>query len=264
MHSLIDSNEVETIRTIGNMSDNLPDRIEVMKTHNLPFDQPAENVIIAGCQVIGALPRILKKFTEILDQGGITYTFLSKEYCCGNTLYRPAIKAKDEQAMAECRSLSKEFVGRNIEKAKELGSQRIIIFCSPCYPIYKHAFPDENIIFYPEAINEAIPEMSWNGAIDYYAGCYRLHKKFSPVPMDLKSTNSVFRKIQNLSVHRISAPACCFKPDGLNHMLQSIKTKFMVHVCTGCYFQAILNITEEQDGKILMLPEFIHLLLQES
>ncbi len=264
MHSLIDSNTVDTIRKIGNASDTLPDRIEVMETHNLPFDQPAKNVIIAGCQIIGAMPQILKNFTEILDHGGITYTFLSKEYCCGNTLYRPAIKAKHKQAMTECRSLSKEFVGLNIEKVKGLGAQRIIIFCSPCYPIYKHAFPKENIIFYPQAINESISNMNWNGTIDYYAGCYRLHKKFSPVPMDLKSTNSVFKKRQNLSINRISAPDCCFKPDGLNHMLKNIKTKFMIHVCTGCYFQALLNISEGKDLKILMLPEFIHHLLQES
>jgi hypothetical protein len=264
MHPLIDINTVETIRRTGNTSDNLPDRREVIKTHNLPFDQPAENAIITGCQIIGAMPLVLKKFADILDQGGITYTFLSKEYCCGNNLYRPAIKAKDEEAMAECRSLSKEFVGLNIEKAKKLCSQRIIVFCSPCYPIYKHAFPDENIVFYPQAINEAIPDLSWNEAIDYYAGCYRLHKKFSPVPMDLKSTNSVFRKIKDLFVNRISAPACCYKPDGLNHMLKSIKTKYMVHVCTGCYFQALLNIAEDKDVQVFMLPEFIHLLLQEK
>ncbi len=264
MHSLIDINTVETIRTTGNTNDNLPDRTEILKTHSLPFDQPAENVIITGCQIIGLMPQVLKKFAGILDQAGITYTFLSKEYCCGNDLYRPAIKAKDEEAMDECRSLSKEFVGLNIDKAKELGAQRIVIFCSPCYPIYKHAFPDENIVFYPQAISEAITDLSWNEPIDYYPGCYRLHKKFSPVPMDLKSTNSVFKKIKNLSINRISAPSCCYKPDGLDHMLESIETNYMVHICTGCYFQALFNKKEDKEVQILMLPEFIDLLLREN
>ncbi|MCK4820816.1 hypothetical protein KA005_33935, partial [bacterium] len=141
MHSLIDANMVETIRSTGNTSDNLPNRVEVMEAHNLPYDREAENVIITGCQVLGAMPQVLQKLTHVLDRSGITYTFLSKEYCCGNNLYRPAIKAKDEEAMAECRLLSKEFVGLNIEKAKELGSRRHIIFCSPCYPIYRHAYP---------------------------------------------------------------------------------------------------------------------------
>jgi hypothetical protein len=263
MHSLIDANTVETIRKTGNTDDNLPNRIEVMETHNLPYDRKAENVIITGCQILGGMPQVLEKFASILDQGGISYTFLSKEFCCGNNLYRPAIKAKDEEAMAECRSLSKEFIGLNIEKSKDLGSKRIIVFCSPCYPIYKHAFPDENIVFYPQAISESITDLSWNEKIDYYAGCYRLHKKFSPVPMDLKSTNSVFGKIKDLSVNRISAPECCFKPDGLNHMLKSVETNYMVHICTGCYFQAIFNMPKDRKVEILMLPEFIRM-VQES
>jgi len=263
MHSLIDAGTVETIRTTGNTSNDLPDRVEIMEAHDLPYDQQAENVIITGCQILGAIPQILKTFTNVLDKGRINYTFLSKEFCCGNNLYRPAIKAKNEGAMAECRSLSKEFVGLNIEKARELGSQRIIIFCSPCYPIYKHAFPNDNIIFYPQAINEAITTLCCNKEIDYYAGCYRLHKKFSPVPMDLKSTNSVFNKIKNLSINRISAPACCYKPDGLNHMLNNIKTNYMLHICTGCYFQAILNMPEDRKVQVLMLPEFISM-VQES
>ncbi len=261
MHPLVDRDTVETIRKTGNMSVDLPDRVEILKAHNLPFDRPAENVIITGCQIIGIMPEILKKLAGIFDRRGITYTFLSREYCCGNTLYRPAIKAKDEEAMAECRSLSNEFVGLNMEKAKELGAQRIIIFCSPCYPIYKHALPNEDIVFYPQVISEAIPDLTWTGAIDYYAGCYRLHKKFAPVPMDLKSTNAVFRKIQGLSIHRISAPACCFKPEGLQHMLEGVETNRMVHVCTGCYLQARSNMKQDRDVQVLMLPEFVHLLL---
>ncbi|MBW1783236.1 MAG: hypothetical protein JRL30_21155 [Deltaproteobacteria bacterium] len=259
MHSLIDANMVETIRTTGNATDDLPDRVEVMETHGLPYDRKAENILITGCQILGTMPDVLKKFAGILDKGGVSYTFLSKESCCGNYLYRPAIKAKDGEAMAECRSLSKEFVGNNIEKAKSLGSQRIVIFCSPCYPIYKHAFPNEEIIFYPQAINEAISTLYWNKRVDYYAGCYRLHRKFSPVPMDLKSTNQIFKKIKDLSIHRISAPACCYKPDGLNHMLTNVETDYMVHICTGCYLQAIHNMPKDRKVQILMLPEFIHM-----
>ncbi|MBW1892105.1 MAG: hypothetical protein JRI91_00210 [Deltaproteobacteria bacterium] len=259
MHSLLDENTVEIIRTTGNTSNDLPDRVEVMDAHGMPYDQQAENTIITGCQILGTIPHILKQFTKVLDRDGINYTFLSKEYCCGNNLYRPAIKAKDDEAMAECRSLSKEFVGLNINKARELGSKRIIIFCSPCYPIYKHAFPNENIVFYPQALSGAITTLHWNKEIDYYAGCYRLHKKFSPVPMDLKSTNTVFDKIEDLSINRISAPACCYKADGLDHMINNVKTKCMVHVCTGCYFQAILNMPQDRNVQILMLPEFVNM-----
>jgi len=34
----------------------------------------------------------------------------------------------------------------------------------------------------------------------------------------------------------------------------------MVHVCTGCYFQALLNMPKERHVNIMMLPEFVDML----
>ncbi|MBW1897445.1 MAG: hypothetical protein JRI61_00120 [Deltaproteobacteria bacterium] len=259
MHSLINSEIVETIRETGKTDRNFPDRKEILEANGLPYDRKADNVVVTGCQILSSLPHVLAAMARIFDRGGLSYTFLSTEYCCGNNIYRPAIKAKDEDALSECRSLSKEFVELNIRQAKELGAGRLIIFCSPCYPIYKHAFPDENIIFYPEAINETVDSLEFKGEIDYYAGCYRLHRKFAPVSMDLESTNDVLQKIDSLNVNRISSPACCYKPEGLNHMISSIKTDKMVHICTGCYFQALLNMPGDKKVNVLMLPEFVEM-----
>ncbi len=260
MSSFIDVQMVERIRLTGNALEDGFKRREVMESLRLPFDRPAENVIIMGCQNLKAMPGVIQKFARVLDRGGMHYTFLSKEYCCGNYLYRPAIKAKDAVALAECRSLSKEFVGLNLQQAKKLGAKRVILLCSPCYPIYKQAFPEDNVIFYPRAIQEVLGHMEWPGEIDYYAGCYRLHRNLAPVPMDLASADGVFDKIQGLSIHRISAPACCFKPEGLAHMINQVKTNLLVHICTGCYFQALFNMPPDRQVEILMLPELIDLI----
>ncbi len=262
MHPLIDSSVVETIRSTGNTNSSLPDRAEVMDSYGLPYDRKAENVIITGCQILAALPQVLSKLTQIFDFGKLSYTFLSKEYCCGNYLYRPGIKAKDEDALAQCRSLSKEFVGLNLNRARELGAKRLIIFCSPCYPIYKYAYPDENIVFYTHAMNETLESLTFNKEIDYYAGCYRLHKKIADVPIDLESTNEIFSKINGLTVNRIKAPSCCYKPEGLSYMLDNIITNTMVHICTGCYYQALLYAPKDKNVEILMLPELVDMALK--
>jgi len=259
MHSLIDAEMVRSIRETGKTDRNFPDRKGILEANGLAYDQRAENVIITGCQILVSLPHVLAALARIFDRGRLSYTFLSKEYCCGNNIYRPAIKAKNEEALAECRSLSKEFIDLNIRQAKDLGAGRLIIFCSPCYPIYKHAFPDENIIFYPKAIDEQIDSIEFKGEIDYYAGCYRLHRKFAPIPMDLKSTNNVFQKIKGLNINRIGSPDCCYKPEGLNHMIGGIRTDTMVHICTGCYFQALLNMPKDKAVKVMMLPEFVEM-----
>jgi Fe-S oxidoreductase len=257
MHALIHEKTVATIRETGNADANMTNRVEILEKYGLPYDRRADNVIISGCQIPFLIPHVLQQYARILDRCGVSYTFLSKEYCCGNYLYRPAIKQRDEQAMTECRSLSREFIGVNLELARGLGAKRIVIFCSPCYPIFKHAYPDENIVFYPKLMEEALPPMSWGEEIDYYAGCYKLHHKLAPAPMDLKSTNAVFDRIEGLSVHRIGAPACCHTEQGLNHMLTNVKTKHMVHVCNGCYIRARENMPAGAQAEVLLLPELI-------
>jgi len=257
VHKLIDKNMVDTIRTTGKTNAQLPDRIDILKEYGLPYDRQAQNAIISGCQILAALPHVLKSLTALFERKNFSYTFLSQEYCCGNYLYRPAIKARDDDAMAECRELSREFVTHNVEQARELGAKRLVIFCSPCYPIYKHAFPEEDIVFYPAALGEVLGQLQFNGQIDYYAGCYKLHRKFSPVPMNLESVDAIFAKIKGLDVNRISAPKCCFTPEGLTHMTGSVSTKTMVHVCTGCYGQAVSTIPSDSGVEVLMLPQFV-------
>jgi len=263
MSKLIDKTMVDNIRAEGCSIGKGPDRIKILDKYTLPYDKKAENIIITGCVVLSLLPKVIRSLANIFDKKGLSYSFLSKEYCCGNYLYRPAIKTRDQEAINECQDLSKDFIWKNIQRAKELGAKRLIIFCSPCYPIYKHAFPDENIIFYPEAIHEVMNNYEFDNSIDYYAGCYRLHKRFSPVPMDLKSTENVFSKLKGLKINRISAPICCYKPEGLEHMISNVKTKQMVHICTGCYGQALKVKRKMKDVEILMLPKFIERLMYD-
>lgn len=264
IHPLIDQNMLDTIRRTGKTDDQFPDRIPILEQYSLPYDRQADSAIITGCQILASIPKSLASLSRLLDRGGISHTFLSQEYCCGNNLYRPAIKARDEDAMVELRALSKEFVDKNIKMAEELGAKRLIIFCSPCYPIYKHAFPEKDIVFYPAAIDKAVTFVALKKKVDYYAGCYKLHRRFAPVPMDLTSANRIFRKMEGLELNRIKAPSCCYKPDGLAHMIDGVETDCMVHICTGCYFQALLHMPPDRGVSVKMLPEFVELALESS
>ncbi len=257
VHPLIDEDMVRNILETGNAPAGLPSRVDVLERHGLPYDRRAENVVISGCQIVYLLPKVLSALTRILERGGMSYTFLSREYCCGNYLYRPAIKARDEEALQECRELSRRFVAMNLEMARELGARRLVIFCSPCYPIYKHAFPEEDIVFYPRAMAEAVQALPWDGEVDYYAGCYRLHRRFSPVPVDLESVEEVFSRLQGLKVRRISAPHCCYKPEGIAHLVDNLRATTLVTVCTGCYGQALASVPPERGTEVLMLPELV-------
>jgi hypothetical protein len=40
-------------------------------------------------------------------------------------------------------------------------------------------------------------------------------------------------------------------------MIGNVKTDLMVHICTGCYGQAINNMGENKEVEVLMLPELV-------
>ncbi|MBT4088116.1 MAG: hypothetical protein HOE30_06460 [Deltaproteobacteria bacterium] len=102
MHALIDKQSVQDINRTGCYSTEFPDRKSILDEYNLPYDREADNAIITGCQILPLLPNIIASLTRFFDKRGLSYTLLSEEYCCGNYLYRPAIKARDEEAMDEC------------------------------------------------------------------------------------------------------------------------------------------------------------------
>ena len=98
-------------------------------------------------------------------------------------------------------------------------------------------------------------KIAYEGKVDYYTGCYRLHRKFSPVPMDLDSAEEVFSRLEGLEVNHIDAPQCCYKPEGAAHMIEGMRTRTLVNVCTGCYGRAVAN--RPSGTEVLMLPELV-------
>lgn len=47
----------------------------------------------------------------------------------------------------------------------------------------------------------------------------------------------------------------------LSRLFDSIETELMVHICTGCYTQAVRNMKKETE--VLMLPELIERTLEK-
>ena len=262
MTNLINMEMVERIREKG-VTLERGSREDILNQHGFPVDREAEHVILSGCLVLFSMPHILRSLANVLERSGVSFTFLSKEYCCGNYLYRPAIKARDEQALEECRAYSKEFIGKNIEQAKKLGARRLVVFCSPCYPIYKYLFPDEEVEYYPALLQRVVGEFSLEQEIDYYPGCYKLHSRFAPVEMDLQSTDLLLEKIKGLKVNRIVAEQCCFKPAGIEQLIQETRTDLQLHICTGCYEQALKHVGKQKAVEVVMLPQLIERLMDQ-
>ncbi len=263
MNPLIDQGMVNTIWETGQAFPGLPSRKEALSRLELPVDQPAENVIITGCQVIHLLPDEVLNLARLMERGGLSLTLLSREYCCGNYLFRPAIAARDESSLEECRRISRQFLSENLKRARGLGARRLVILCSPCYPLYRHAFPDEDIVFYPRVLLELLEggrlgkPSNLPRSIDYYAGCYRLHRKLANVPMDLEAADGILERFPDMEVNRIPAPRCCFTEEGLRHLEKGVKTDLLITVCTGCYGQALGVFPPGGEVRTMLIPGFL-------
>jgi Fe-S oxidoreductase len=268
MHPLIDREMWERIRETGQALAGLPPREQALERLGLPVDRPAEDVLITGCNIIHLLPGEISALAGLMERAGRSFTLLAREYCCGNYLYRPAIAARDEAALAECRELSRELLAMNLERARELGARRLVIFCSPCYPLYRASFPGEDIVFYPRILLEMVESGELGspqgvpGTIDYYAGCYRLHRKLADVPMDLEAVDSLLSLLPGLEVNRISAPRCCYTEEGLRHLKESSHADLLLTVCTGCYGQALNVFPPGGRTEVIMLPSLLSRIFQ--
>jgi hypothetical protein len=67
-----------------------------------------------------------------------------------------------------------------------------------------------------------------------------------------------------MEINRISAPECCYRPAGTAHMIGKIQTRLMVHICTGCYGQALGNLPKDSGTEVLMLPELVARAMHQS
>jgi Fe-S oxidoreductase len=98
-----------------------------------PADKKAEYVLLSGCMPPLDTPSIFSALKNFLDHYGVSYTFLSKEYCCGwLPLVQPAVMAKkDEDSIKQLKGVAEEFLKENINHAKKLRAKAIVTICAP-------------------------------------------------------------------------------------------------------------------------------------
>ncbi|MGQ9720807.1 MAG: heterodisulfide reductase-related iron-sulfur binding cluster [Candidatus Jordarchaeum sp.] len=215
----------------------------------LNMDKSAKYTIIAGCANPFGLFEPFKDFIELLGLFNVDYTFLKKEYCCGNLAYRE-IPKEDRPKLEE---YSRQFIENNLKQAKKLGSEAIVTFCCVCAYLYNRFFGDEyegmSILFFPELLLETmkgIPKL--NKSIAYYEGCYRYQRDLAPgAKINLKSNHELLDRIEGLQISLVPSKLCCM--EDLQKIFEEINNKdvdIVVTSCTGCY--AVLGVTSKLMG----------------
>ncbi len=89
----------------------------------------AENIIKIGCACFGTL-QIVRYYCLLLQELGIDYAFLSKEYCClSPALYRVLGRGEDRGPIDE---EARKMLALNNDQARKLGAKNMVYFCPWC------------------------------------------------------------------------------------------------------------------------------------
>lgn len=258
---MMDYKAVENIKNYGAHKDTGEGRVKVLKDDiGYRMDEKAEYVMIGGCLLPEGMPHVFKAQKEIMEKLKIDYTMLSTEYCCGWVpLGQPAVMAKNEEEITEAREIGREFILRNFKQAEELGAKSIVLFCSACEPSYSNCRHETSLemISYIDLINRYFGGGKLNMQADYYAGCYRFRRKMTNNPLDLEPAKQVLKKIEGLKINYLDSDLCCYIPPHLEKVINSLKSRNIINICSGCYNQLNNVLKDKGDFQIKMLPEIV-------
>jgi len=253
---------VENIRAYGVYHDTGAKRHRVLAAEiGLPLDRKAEYVFLSGCLPPETMPQVFEALKGLLDRFEVTYTFLSKELCCGwLPLLQPLVMAReDEVVIGSMKEMSQELIRENIKRAEALGAKAVVTICSACEPNYANLRGKTGleIIHYTEFLARYFKGGNLDLKADYYSGCYRFRRRITSVPFDFDPATSVLQRIEGLALHHVDNKLCCYIPPHMESILKSIDTSTVITTCTGCYSNLRRALVQKGDCQVRMLPEVV-------
>jgi len=258
---MINEKSVENIRTYGVHHDTGARRSKILfEELGMAKDQKAEYVILSGCHPPEGMPQVFRALKNFLDHFRVSYSFLPKEYCCGwMPLGQPAVMAKNDEDIAKSKELARDFILQNFKQAEALGAKSIVLFCAACEPTYTNFKSGTNleVISYSELLDRYFPGGKLSVEVDYYAGCYRFRRRITQVPLDIEPALRVLGRIEGLKVNYLDNNLCCYVPPHLDKLINSIKTKTVLNICTGCYNNLQRTLKDKGPYQVKMLPEVV-------
>jgi len=257
----MDYRAIENIKKYGAYKDTGEGRVKVLRDDiGYRMDEKADYVMIGGCLLPEGMPHVFRALKEVMEKLKIDYTMLSTEYCCGWVpLGQPAVMAKNEEEITRAREIGRDFILRNFRQAEELGADSIVLFCAACEPSYSNYRHETSleIISSMDLINRYFDGGKLNMEADYYAGCYRFRRKITNKPLDLEPVKQVLSKIEGLKTNYLDSNLCCYIPPHLEKVVDSLKSRNIITVCSGCYNQLKNVLKDRGEFQIRMLPEIV-------
>ena len=203
-----------------------------------PVQVKASFVIVLGCYVPFSMINPLLAFKNLMEHFEVDYSLLKFEHCCGGPLLHSVVQSEEVDEVEGLCYFAEKRLAHNVEQVLDLGGKYLVAFCPVCYVLFKKLIKDAKtpeIITYGELLNKYFSGGTYHGAVDYYEGCYRFHKKISPVSYPRGVYKKMLEQIEGLEVHALNNDICCVNK--AERIVSSMSNHHLVNICTGCYFK---------------------------
>lgn len=220
-----------------------------------PLDSQAEYTVVTGCHNAFNITHV-KRLTDVLKHLGVSFTFLSREMCCGHSFLEILPKGTPENERQEYEALARRYEGTNIEAAKQLGSKALITACAGCYVQYHDLGMDDGIkiYYYAQFLDSILDSLKITQGIDFYEGCHKMHR-VKNFRMDVETPKRILSRLEGLEYTEIPA-YCCREAKGARKVLDASNTGTIV-TPTPCCFSFLSRERKEGDPIVLCLTDFL-------
>lgn len=201
-----------------------------------PMDAPnPEYVVITGCHGPFSLLH-LAGLTNLLGHFGINFTFLTNEVCCGNSYLKQVKKGAPAEETARMEEYSVRSMKQNTDRAKELGTNKIITACAGCTTRYNHFFGDDEslqLLYYPQLLLQYLDTPELPEKVDFYEACHKYHRT-PKYEIDIDSSRQLIGRIKGLEINEIPN-ICCMTEGGRKKIFEKSEHGTIVTPTTCCF-----------------------------
>lgn len=207
-------------------------RLRIIKeTIGARVDQAADYAVLTGCNAPYRFHHV-KALVDLLERLGVSYSFLSKEYCCGSS-YLPKNDKSPELADLEPRA--RDHQGMNFSAAEALGAKAVVTFCANCNARYRTISGQQGlpILYWTDVVAPLAGGLRLETAVDFYEGCHRDQNVVLPDAIDPAVSAGIMKGINGLTYNEVSSEICCKQKAG--DIFGAMQTKTLVTPTACCY-----------------------------
>jgi Fe-S oxidoreductase len=200
----------------------------------------AENIIHLGCAIMFNESSYAISYLKLLDQLGIKYDFLNKQYCCGYALLFTSADRTNAEEWKENVAQVKTLVQKSLDQAKEMGAKHMYYICMGCIAMAQYCKEgDVSVGWQLDILIEPLKKVKHlkvkPAKVAYYPGCWSEAKKTNPnfeLPLDIY--RSWLDRIEGIEVIDIPPICCQLNREALVKKIAESNVDYTVTPCNAC------------------------------